>query len=430
MRITFTLLVAVLPTLALAAEPDVPGYDSQTRRVIERAFERYQRLKSYQDTLVTEVEFDVEGDVPGLTPPPQQTLKLAFARPNRLAFEAPEFSVHCDGRKLWEHINPWGQYVESPAPSPIEFSKLSLSQLGALDDIAHPLVLLLTQPAPSLDAFGKVVRLTGVAPDPLKDRRGQRVKGLIQVSNMRGRQLEMPFEVWFDDETGLIGEIGYDYQPVLQESLSQHPGKPTVRRFFRRSRVTNVTIDDEVPDERFKFKPDSGDEKVPALRPPSPEQLQQKLVGRPAPDFSGEDIDGRKLSLSDLKGRVVVLDFWATWCGPCLMAMPALQKVADKYADKPVTILGVNTDMSGQQRRVADVLKAKGITFRQFMDPGGQAAQKYFVSGIPLKVLIDKQGVVQAFHVGFSYDEVQVLSGMIDALLAGQNLFSGSSAGH
>src|SRR5688572_28929850 len=96
----------------------------------------------------------------------------------------------------------------------------------------------------------------------------------------------------------------------------------------------------------------SGDEKVDEFQFGGDDSRQQELVGKPAPDFTGVDLEGKPVSLADYRGRVVMLDFWATWCGPCVQAIPHIQKVANKFADKPVTVLGINRDQPGSESRV------------------------------------------------------------------------------
>jgi len=121
---------------------------------------------------------------------------------------------------------------------------------------------------------------------------------------------------------------------------------------------------------------------------------------------------------------VVLLDFWATWCRPCVMSMPSIQAVATKYADKPVTVLGVNSDEPGSEKMVASFLNERKFTYRQFHGPDGPTGRAVPLQGIPYLVLIDKNGVIQVIHSGFSPGLDQVLSAQIDKLLKGENLFT------
>ena len=132
-------------------------------------------------------------------------------------------------------------------------------------------------------------------------------------------------------------------------------------------------------------------------------------VGAAAPDFAATTPDGRTVHLSDFKGKPVVLDFWSTWCGPCQMSMPHLEKVYEQVKDKDVVVLGVCVwdDKPAYDKWIT---AKKGIyTFSTAYDPAGRdngtsiASHLYHVSGIPTQYVIGKDGNVAASSVG--YDE-------------------------
>ena len=132
-------------------------------------------------------------------------------------------------------------------------------------------------------------------------------------------------------------------------------------------------------------------------------------VGTEAPDFAATTSDGKTVHLSDFKGKPVVLDFWSTWCGPCQMSMPHLEKVYQQVKDKEVTVLGVCVwdDKAAYDKWI---IAKKGIyTFTTAFDPAGRtmdtsiASHLYNVSGIPTQYVIDKDGKIAASSVG--YDE-------------------------
>lgn len=153
-----------------------------------------------------------------------------------------------------------------------------------------------------------------------------------------------------------------------------------------------------------------------ALRPEPPERGDDGLLARgsEAPDWQLTDADGATLSLSALRGRVVVLDFWATWCGPCKQAMPALQRVHEAYADAPVTVLGMNAFERGGD--AAAYMRAQGYTYRTVLEADA-VARRYGVSGIPALLVIDAQGRVAWTEVGFRADLEDALREVVDGLL-------------
>ncbi|MBI1325669.1 redoxin domain-containing protein [bacterium] len=138
-------------------------------------------------------------------------------------------------------------------------------------------------------------------------------------------------------------------------------------------------------------------------------------VGKPAIAFSLKTPEGKEVTLESLKGRIVVLDFWATWCGPCKLAMPSLQKLHEKYADKPVSIIGVNC-MEQDPDEAVKYTKKEKFTYMQLLQ-GDDLAQEYGVSGIPTLIVIDAEGKVLGSEIGFSPELEKKLSARIDKAL-------------
>ncbi len=103
--------------------------------------------------------------------------------------------------------------------------------------------------------------------------------------------------------------------------------------------------------------------------------------------------------LTDFRGKVVYVDFWASWCAPCRKSFPWLNEMQEKYKDKGLTIIGINLD---NERQLADsFLKNNPANFRIVYDPKGELASKYKLVGMPSAYLVDKQGKIQHNHVGF-----------------------------
>ena len=124
------------------------------------------------------------------------------------------------------------------------------------------------------------------------------------------------------------------------------------------------------------------------------------LVGKKAIDFNMKDLDGNDLSLEQYRGKVVLLDFWAVWCGPCIAEMPNVKQVYEKYKDENFQIIGISLDES--QDTLVGYLEKEGITWPQFFDGNGwrnQVAGMYGINAIPHTYLIDGEGVIRKANV-------------------------------
>ena len=124
------------------------------------------------------------------------------------------------------------------------------------------------------------------------------------------------------------------------------------------------------------------------------------LVGKKAIDFNVKDLNGNDLSLEQYRGNVILLDFWAVWCGPCIVEMPNVKQVYEKYKDENFQIIGISLDQS--RDKLVGYLEKEGITWPQFFDGNGwqnQVAKMYGISAIPHMYLIDGEGVVRKSDV-------------------------------
>ncbi len=170
--------------------------------------------------------------------------------------------------------------------------------------------------------------------------------------------------------------------------------------------VYNLEIAPDLPDSMFILVPPAGIEV---------ENYSAFLLnGTPAPEWNLSDSDGNMVSLEELRGNVVVIDFWATWCGPCLVVMPDIQSLHEKYADQPVMIFGVNVWESGDP--VAFMLE-NAYTYGLLLE-GDAVAEEYKVSGIPTLYVIDQEGNIAFAEVGASSELGLKLTEVIDSLLA------------
>jgi peroxiredoxin len=121
-------------------------------------------------------------------------------------------------------------------------------------------------------------------------------------------------------------------------------------------------------------------------------------VGKAAPDFELQNLDGQSISLSDLKGKPVLINFWATWCGPCVSEMPYLQEIHDEWSGKGLVVLAINIGDSSSEAE--QFLQNHNLSLPVLLDTGKVVAQRYNIRGIPTTFFIDKDGIIQEKIIG------------------------------
>lgn len=176
---------------------------------------------------------------------------------------------------------------------------------------------------------------------------------------------------------------------------------------------TTVIWDRAMPESLFAFTPPASAKQVPSA--PAPAVRPYQLAGASAPDFALTDITGRKVALSGLRGHVVVLDFWATWCPPCRKAMPALQKMQDELGPKGLVVLGL--DVGEEAAPVKVFAKEQQYTFTLLLGAEPDVTAKYFVEAYPTTFVVDRSGriVFRALGGGGTADLRAAVEAALDA---------------
>jgi thiol-disulfide isomerase/thioredoxin len=330
---------------------------------------------------------------------------LVFERPNRLALRAKGSSgetVICDGETLIMYMPAQKKYSKSPAPK-------SLAQLvdnpgfrmGAAGTSNLLLDLLTDDPAALI--------LKGVS--------ASRDLGLAKIDGQSARHLrftqgKVSWEVWVADEKDpVLLRVDYDLSRV-----QKRPGQKLTM-----SQTLTWKFDVTPSPKEFTFTPPKDAKQVPSLF--EPQEELPALLGKAAPPVDLERLngDGKRVNLADHAGKdVVMLDMWATWCGPCRRELPHLVNVAKDYKSKGVVFYAI--DLKESKAKVEEFLKKEKLNMTVGLDSKGNVAKAYGVSGIPMLLLIDKKGVVQAVHIGYSPAIEKELHKELDGILAGKNL--------
>jgi cytochrome c-type biogenesis protein len=140
-------------------------------------------------------------------------------------------------------------------------------------------------------------------------------------------------------------------------------------------------------------------------------------VGRPAPEYVATTIDGTPISLEAQRGKVVLLNIWATWCAPCREEIPALQDLHTQHASKGFEILGVSIDAPGEDEKVRAFASSYGVTYPIWRDPEDRVSSTFLAIGVPASYLIDRRGIVRWKHVGIVRPTHPTFAAVLDSAL-------------
>jgi len=121
-------------------------------------------------------------------------------------------------------------------------------------------------------------------------------------------------------------------------------------------------------------------------------------VGQAAPDFVLNDTEGRPVRLSELRGKTVFVNFWASWCPPCRAEMPDIEQIYQEFKDKDVVVLAIN--QREDPETIRRFMQSLNLTFPVLLDRNGAVAQQYRISAIPTSFFIDRGGIIRAVNVG------------------------------
>ena len=153
---------------------------------------------------------------------------------------------------------------------------------------------------------------------------------------------------------------------------------------------------------------------IPVQPPPDGKQTRPPRVGDKAVEFTLYDLAGHRVALSSFRGKEVMLNFWASWCGPCNLEMPDTITLYQEYRSRGFEIVAVN--IAETPERVSAFVERHGVPFPVVLDQSGAVRQAYFVRALPTSIFLDKEGIIEAIHVGALTEGMlrQYLSRLVD----------------
>jgi peroxiredoxin len=397
-------------TVASGAEAiTVSELPADVREVLTRTIETYKSATSYRDNARIEIRMKADDAANAHIMP----VPITMERPNRVRLNLDVLAIQCDGSELVRYSRVVNRYTSEKAPPTLTIGQM----FGPIPANGMELFLhlhLLTEPEPLAlilkDAMGVVLE----ADETVDGRACHSVRYESPAGRLNGRLL-------IDRETGLLREFRLSADG---KQASMPPGTPE----WVSLKLADAIVNQPVEAETFAFAPPPEAVEVDDLTKPPAAQVAQAgsngdgggvgtVVGRTAPDFTVETLDGKEIKLSALRGQVVVLDFWAAWCGPCVRAFPFLERAHKSFAGKPVMFVGVCSDQRSQLSKIKSTVTQNGLTFPVALDREGRVAGAYKVQGFPTTMLIDQNGVIRSRDTGFSPYSISKLTQEITGLL-------------
>lgn len=147
------------------------------------------------------------------------------------------------------------------------------------------------------------------------------------------------------------------------------------------------------------------------------EQLPSPRAGFLAPEFTLETLDGASASLADYRGRVIILNFWASWCGPCRAEMPALQALWEAQHERGLEVLAVNSTLQDSVPAAMAFLQEMNLSLPVLLDRDGALTRRYLVRALPTTFFVDRQGVIRSVMIGGPVSAA-VMQTQVEPLLA------------
>jgi thiol-disulfide isomerase/thioredoxin len=356
-------------------------------------------------------------------------LRLTFNRPNKIDLDVGSVRLLSDGKTLTTLVRPLKKYTTAPAPARIGIDTVREGPTG-------PLLFGGPTGAP---AFILLNLLMGTSPDTLLDALGgtSRVENdAIRIDGRDGPDLLLRV----DPSTRLLSAIDMKIAPSRPADVAT----PTIKHLG----WTAGVIATRLPAERsFAFVVPDGFTSTKDLMARAGDAATgaryavEETIGKSAPDFRLALLDGpgkiREVAKHELAGKVVVIDFWATWCGPCIVELPEIKKLVDHYnaRKQDVVIIALSQDMSPEQLPAVRTLVEKTLADKAInlsggpvgqvgLDPSNSVGRAFNIEGFPSVVIVDRKGIVRSAYVGYHSDTDlplhQALAKEIDAILAGQ----------
>ncbi|NUQ64203.1 MAG: redoxin domain-containing protein [Pirellulales bacterium] len=399
-------------------QPPKPGQPAP-KAILESLVAAYRGATSYADQGTVRIQASL-GDQKV-----DQALdySVALVRPNKLRLQVYQAVAVSDGQQLWAFTQELPkQVLKRPAPEKLAFKDILSDEMFASALTQGP-----TQPF----SWVPVQLLLLWADEPLKTVLYQAQDPVllgtgtidarecyrVDVTRPEGKSV-----LWIDAESSVLRRIEL---PAEELGRAIGGGQP-LNNVSLVVDFNNAQLNTEVNGDTFKdaFKFETPPEEVETVEHLAPTAV--RMLGKPAPDFKFVDLEGNEVTPKSLEGKIAVLDFWATWCGPCRMSLPLVDKIYQQNKDNDkVKFLAVSVDdpnVTDQQLR--DTFAELKVNLPIGRDPEQHVGRSFQTTSIPAMFLLGPTGLVQHSEAGVRPAMDAELAGLLTELLAGRDVYS------
>lgn len=382
----FTLFILASCLCLCLSKPAQAQTPTDPQMLLRQVGETYRKLQHYQFEFVISNESNYTGNGLESSSKGQEFFAISVSQPNRFRIETKSTNSNVlavgDGHTTWFFTPTLNLYTKN---------EITLETL--LDPTKRGLTVfdsMVKRPGGKLAQY----RTLGTNKMPVKLLReesveigGNKILCYVLETGLSQGTTKQSTTYWID-KTRLL---------ILRE-VNQFNLKTPTASTTNTMQVTTfklVRVNEALPESLFAFPPpreavetDKLDyDRVPRFRP------AMSLVGQPAPAFDLPDLQGRNVSLQSLRGKVVLLNFWATWCGPCVVEMPHMEKLQQEFAERNVVVLGVDDESAAT---AAEFMVRRNYTYNSLVDEARKVSQLYQISSIPQSFFITADGRIGA----------------------------------
>jgi peroxiredoxin/outer membrane lipoprotein-sorting protein len=388
----FSLLAICTPVRAQETRP-AAKVEAAAQELLKQVREAYGKLKSLELKGTLSLVLDDEGGKETR----ETTFIATFLSPNKFRQEMKgQPLLGCDGKKVYVYSDYSRSYVQADvADERFVFDKLP-TEVGAVLPSQNISLAMALSKDPVAELMETASEIKAAAPREID---GKSFPALSLKLREDGDELVL----LIDPQTKLVRRSIEDLRPSMAKR-----GRPDLKLATLTVDYTSTKTDAPAAETAFAWSVPEGAKDLVAARAEARSRIASilddnpanALVGKPAPDFSLEDLNGKMVKLSDVKGSVVVLDFFATWCGPCVVSLPHTDQLYQDLGQSGLKVFAV--DQNEPKDKVAKFTADKKLSMPVLLDADGKVGRQYMVTGIPQLVVIGKDGQVKKVEVGYN----------------------------